>query len=488
MSLNKKIATNTIIQIVGKIITTALGLISFGMIAHYLGTEKFGWYITAISFLQFVGILTDFGLIPVSAQMLGEGRFETNRLVRSLIGYRLYTSIFFLGLAPLIALLFPYSAPVKWAILISTINFLCIALNQVFTGFLQSRLQMHIQAVGEIVGRIALIICLIPIIHGNLGFFYTMLALSFSSLFYTGYMYLKISRDVHLSPIFDKEIWLSITKKMWPIAISIIFNVIYLRGDIILLSFYRPSSEVGIYGAAYRVLDIVSQTAMMLMGLLLPLLARAHTANARQEFANLYQKSFDYMMMISIPATIGTILLANPIMTLVAGNDFVSAGAPLKILAVAVFGVFLGAIFGHTAVAIDRQKSTMWIYVSDAILTLLGYLYFIPRYGWLGAAWMTVFSEIYAGLCLYLTIRRITKIKLHLTNLTKILIASLFMATIIYFTRSFHVILVAILGIAAYTGATIVLGIVSRETLAEIFATRDIKKTPTDDTAISGTS
>jgi O-antigen/teichoic acid export membrane protein len=347
---------------------------------------------------------------------------------------------------------------------------------------------MHIQSVGEIIGRTTLIICLIPIIRGDFGFFALMVSLSLSSIFYTGYMYLKIRRDTHLSPIFDKEIWLSITKKMWPFAISIIFNVIYLRGDTVLLSFYRSSSEVGIYGAAYRVLDIVTQTAMMLMGLLLPLLARAHATNARQEFINLYQKSFDYMMMVSVPATVGTILLANPIMALVAGNDFVSAGAPLKILAIAVFGVFLGAVFGHTAVAIDRQKSTMWIYISGAIITLLGYLYFIPRYGWVGAAWMTVFSELYAGTCLYLTIRHITKIKLRLTNLGKIILASFFMAITIYLTRSFHVILVAIFGMVAYAGAAVALGIVSREALAEIFAMKNIKKTPTDDTTTSGTN
>jgi len=486
MSIDKKIAVNTLIQVVGKIISTALGLVSFGIMAHYLGTEKFGWYITAISFLQFVGILTDFGLIPVSAQMLGEGKFETNRLVSSLMGYRLYTSLIFLGVAPLIAIFFPYPNPVKWAILISTINFLCISLNQIFTGYLQNRLRMQIQAAGEIVGRIILIVCLIPIAKGNFGFFPVIIALSLSSIFYTGYMYLKIRREVKLLPTFDREIWLSITKKMWPIAISIIFNVIYLRGDTIILSFFRPPSEVGIYGAAYRVLDIVTQTAMMLMGLLLPLLAHAYTNRDQEGFKNLYQKSFDYMMMVSIPATIGTILLANQIMTLVAGEEFTSAGTPLKILAIAVFGVFLGAIFGHTAVAMDRQKATMWIYISDAILTLLGYLYFIPRFGWVGAAWMTVFSELYAGVCLYITIRKITKIKLRLTKLLKIIAATTFMSVVIYLTSSLHVLIAIVFGIIAYAGAAVLTGLISREALAEIFVLRKIKKILTEDTTISG--
>jgi len=71
---------------------------------------------------------------------------------------------------------------------------------------------------------------------------------------------------------------------MWPIAISIIFNVVYLKGDTLLLSIFTNQTEVGIYGAAYRVLDVLTQTAMMIMGLFLPLLAFSWGQNLKQEF------------------------------------------------------------------------------------------------------------------------------------------------------------------------------------------------------------
>src|SRR3989338_1779513 len=87
------IAHNTIIQIIGKIISVALGLLALGMMTRYLGQEQFGWYITVISFLTFAGILTDFGLIPVSAQMLSEPKHDKTKLFRNLIGFRLAAAI-----------------------------------------------------------------------------------------------------------------------------------------------------------------------------------------------------------------------------------------------------------------------------------------------------------------------------------------------------------------------------------------------------------
>ena len=65
-------------------------------------------------------------------------------------------------------------------------------------------------------------------------------------------------------------------------------------------------------------------------------------------------------------------------MVLIAVDKFTLSGVPLEILSLAVFGVYLGAVFGHTAMAINKQKQTMWSYLSTAFITVIGYLIFIP--------------------------------------------------------------------------------------------------------------
>lgn len=470
MSTTRKIAHNTIYQIIGKISSTFLGLIALGMMTRYLGQEQFGWYITTMAFLQFIGIMIDFGLIPVTAQMMSEPEHDKNKLFKNLLGFRFTTSVLFLGVAPLIALLFPYPPEVKLAITFTTITFLSVNMNQIFLGFYQTKLKMHIQAIGENVGRIVLVLGLWLVMSKGLGFIPVMWVVVLNSIAYTIVLWISAKKYTSISFGFDWVIWKAIMTKMWPIAISIIFNVIYLKGDTILLSLFKSQTEVGIYGAAYRVIDILAQTAMMIMGVMLPLLAFNWSRNLKNEFKKYYQMSFDTLMMLAIPVLVGTIILANKIMLLVAGQDFIASAKPLQILSIAVFGLYLGAIFGHTAVAINKQKQTMWIYISDSIITLIGYLIFIPMYGMYGAAWMTVFSELYAGILLWITIRHYSKENLRLKTLSKIIFASLVMGSVLLLFIKLHVVILAILGIIVYGLVLILTKTVSKQTISEIIS------------------
>lgn len=470
MSIKKQLAHNTILQIIGKIFSTALGLIALGMMTRYLGTEKFGWYITTITFLQFIGILIDFGLIPVSAQMFGEAKHEKSKLFNNLFTYRFTTAFIFLALAPLISLVFPYPPEVKIAIAFSTISFFSIALNQILVGNYQTKLKMIVQVIGENIGRLALVIGLYLLINKQADFLAIMILVVFSNLAYTLTMLLHTHfKENKIKFEFDKKIWQEITTKMWPIAISIIFNVVYLKGDTLLLSLFTNQTEVGLYGAAYRVIDVLTQTAMMIMGLFLPLLAFSWGKEIKQEFKERWQLSFDAMMLLAVPMTVGVIMLANKIMVMIAGEEFYEAGNILKILALAIFGVYLGAIFGHTAVAINKQKQTIWIYSISAILTLIGYLIFIPKFTIYGAAYMTVFSEIFTSIGLFFIINKYIKEKLLVKTFCKIIFASFIMALTIYFLKNLNVLLLVILGIIVYSVIILLTKAVSKETLLEIF-------------------
>ncbi len=176
-------------------------------------------------------------------------------------------------------------------------------------------------------------------------------------------------------------------------------------------------------------------------------------------------------MLLAVPMLVGLLILARPIMILVAGDDFVDAAPILQILSIAVFGVYLGAVFGHTAVAIDKQKQTMWIYISDAIITLIGYLIFIPRYGMMGGAWMTVFSELYAGILLWVTIHQYVQKHVSFKQLGKILLASLIMGGVLMALPMLHVLLLVVIGAAVFSVMLYMLKGISKKTLSEIVST-----------------
>jgi O-antigen/teichoic acid export membrane protein len=158
MTTTKKIAHNTAIQLVGKVISTVLGLIAVAIMTRTLGVEKFGWYVTATGFLQFIGIISDFGFTVTTANMLAEPAFDKSKLFNTLFTWRLITAFVFQAAAPFLILFFPYPPEVKTAVLVMSVSFFAIALNQVFIGYYQANLRTHIQTIGEVLGRIILVV------------------------------------------------------------------------------------------------------------------------------------------------------------------------------------------------------------------------------------------------------------------------------------------------------------------------------------------
>lgn len=473
MSTAKKIAHNTAVQLIGKAVSTLLGFVAFLMMANYLGAEQFGWYGTTISVLGFAGILIDFGLIPVTAQMLSEPRFDKQKLMKNLFTLRLVTSVIFFGaIAGLIFLpQIPYPYIVKLAISFSSLSFIAVSINQVLTGYYQKALRMHIHAIGEVVGRIVLLFGLWLMVAGNSGFLAIMWLLVLSAFAYTAVLLYEPIKQKQIGFAFDKKIWKAIAIKSWPLAIAILFNVVYLKGDVLLLSLVRTQTEVGIYSAAYRIVDILAQLAMMVMGIMLPLMAHAWSRLQKEEFKQWYQQSFDLMLLVGLPVTIGTMLTA-PQITRLFGGELAEAATPLVVLSIAVFGVYLGAIFGHAVVAINKQKTAMWIYGSNAILTLAGYLYFIPRFGMMGAAWMTVFSELYAGFFLYLLVKKSTGVALSISTAVKLFLATLLMAIPVMMLPDTSIFIIAPIAALVYAAGALLTRAVTIAGLKDVFWNR----------------
>jgi O-antigen/teichoic acid export membrane protein len=69
MGLAKKVAHNTLVQIIGKLISTGLGLFSLALITRSIGTAGFGEYTTIYTFLTFFAVIADLGLTLITVQM-----------------------------------------------------------------------------------------------------------------------------------------------------------------------------------------------------------------------------------------------------------------------------------------------------------------------------------------------------------------------------------------------------------------------------------
>lgn len=467
MSYTRRIAHNTIIQIIGKTISTIIGVVVIGMLTRYLGQAGFGQYTTIMAFLQFFGVLVDMGLYIILVKKISEPEVDQDNLVSNIFTLRLISAVIFLGVAPIIVLFFPYPAIIKLGVLITALSFLGITLNQALSGVFQKNLRMDKVTIAEVASRIILIVSTYLVIKADLGLLWVMGSVVAGSLinFFITFLFSKQFVKIRLS--FDFQVWKNIIKETWPIALSIAFNLVYFKADTIILSLYYKAEVVGIYGVSYKVLEVLTAFPAMFAGLVLPLLATAYALRDRERFKRVFRKAFDFLVMVTIPLIVGTLFLAKPVMNLIA-PEFTDSPRILQLLIFATSIIFVGNLFGNTVVAINKQKTMMWLYLSVAVISLVGYLIFIPKYSYFGAAGMTIASEFMvttsAGLIVCLT----TKIWPSFKLFGKSLVAAGVMAIVLHFMAGYNLFLLILVAGAVYFVVLYLLKGVTKEMIGEV--------------------
>lgn len=472
MSLAAKVAKNTIYQIVGKGAGVILGLLTVAIMTRYLGQTGFGYYTAIIAFLQFFGVVVDFGLQMTTSQLLGRPGADENSIFRNVLALRLVSAAAFMGLAVAVVWFLPYPDIVKAGVTVTSVSFFFIALQSVYVSVFQKHMEMATVAWGDVLGRLVLLVGVWFFAATSRGLLFIMAAIVLGSL--ANFLVLHVRARRHVIPglAFDRARWKEIISMSWPLAITISLSLIYFRADTLVLSFVRPAEEVGIYGAAYKVIDILTQFPYLFLGLLLPIFAKFVITN-REIFKSILQKTFDFMAIATVPLVLGGIVLGDKVMLLIAGPEFAVSGALLKILIVAVGVIYFGSFFGYSVVSVGEQKKMIKFYLIDAVISLGLYIWLIPIYSYWAAAILTVFAELLITLPAFFILRRNLGSGFRMRVFGKALIAGLVMAAVLQLLLPLNVIALVVIGFIVYVAALLALRGVDRQSVMDIVRYRN---------------
>jgi O-antigen/teichoic acid export membrane protein len=468
MTATALIAKNTFVQVLGRVAGTALGLLTLGVMTRYLGTQGYGEFTTVTTFLQFFGIIVDFGLSLTVVAMLSEPTADKDRIASNVFSLRIVSAATFYVLAPAMVLLFPYSGQVKLGVAVGTLSFFFIAVNQILVGVLQRELRMGRAAGAEVLGRFGLLLAAWGVARLGLPLVWMIGALIVGNLLTALWNWLLVRKLLKLEWRAEMPVWKDIVRRSWPIGASIVFNLIYLKGDVIILSLTRTQAEVGIYGAAYKILDVLTVIPIMFMGLVLPLLVKARAEGSAENWRRVMQKAFDFMAILAAPLVAGAWMVGHDLMRFFAGEQFDAAGRMLQILILAAAAVFFGSMFGHAVIAVGKQKPMIWGYAIVAVLATAGYLYFIPRFGAEAAAWVTVGSEGLIAIFTFAMVFATTKFAPNPGTALRAISAALAMAVVLHYLPDIQVLLKVLVGAVIYALVAFIFGAVTKSTLLEL--------------------
>ena len=327
-------------------------------------------------------------------------------------------------------------------------------------------------ALADFVNKALLFALLVLAVFLKGNFLWILFAHTVSNAVYFIIVFTYAKKITKIRFIFQKEKWFFIISRSWPIAFSIALNLIYFKADTILLSLFRTQEEVGLYGAPYKIFEVLINIAYLFLGLLLPIMTAAYAQKKYLEFKNIIQYGLDTMLALGIPLIFGTFFIGKNVMVLIAGKEYETSGDILKILIAAVLIIFLASVFGYGIVSINKQKEMLLFYGINALVSLLAYLYFIPRYSFWGAAWVTVYSEFFILIASLFILYKNTQFIPSIKMLYKSCAASLVMSAALILVSHFPVVIVLPIAVMTYGISLYFFGGVSKQTLSNMVKIR----------------
>ncbi len=475
MVIARKIAYNVVASSVSKILSTVLALVSIGLITRYLGASGFGEYATVLAFQSLFSAIADFGLYSTATREISRPKADEAKIIGNIFSLRVAISAGVLLLSPLIFWFLPYSLVVKEAILIIAVSFLFSSSYQVLNGIFQKNLAMDKVAAIELFGKIIQVTMIFLVIKFQLGFLWIIASILFNMIFSFSCVYVLSKRYVSFRLRFDFTYWKTFIKESYPLGIAALIGFVYFKIDTILLSVMKTSAEVGIYNAAYKVIENITFFPTMMAGLIFPIMSQTiFTDWAR--FKDVSDKTYKIFWIFVTALVVGTLFLSGGIVRLIGGAGFDQADNVLKILIFALAAIFFSNFSNSILIAGNKQKKLMIIMFLAAIFNVVANLIFIPQYSYLAAAWISVLTEIFvAGATFYVVIRELKYIP-RVEKFYSIAASGAVMALYFFFFAKLNFFLLAISATTVYLAALWIFGAVKTDDITSIISKKGIQE------------
>ena len=436
MPLARRIAYNVVFNSVAKIASTILALVAIGFITRYLGTEGFGDYATVLAFFGLFSALADFGLSPLLAREISRKDAPERIIVGNVVALRIVSSSFILGLALLVVPFLPYDRELRLGILIAAVAFVFASSSGILNGIFQKRLAMFEVATVEFLGKCLQLGIIVATVSFDWGFGAIILALLAFMVFNAILLFLLSQRLVSFRLTFDMTFWKTFLRESLPVGMISIVSFAYFKMDTILLSVLRGSADVGIYNAAYKIIENLTFFPAMIAGLVLPLFSR-YIFHDPEKFHLVANKTFKVFVVFAAPLAIGGFFLAEPLVLLIGGPEFLAAALPLRILIFSLAAIFFGNFFNAILIAGNLQKRLLVALSIVAVLNIAANLILIPLYSFAGAASVSLATEGAVAIATAFLASRFLGYRPDTQGALKILISSLIMGVFLLFSASF---------------------------------------------------
>ena len=203
-------------------------------------------------------------------------------------------------------------------------------------------------------------------------------------------------------------------KDSWPLILSGLAVMVYMRIDQVMLGQMLGDEAVGIYSAAVRISEVWYFIPMAIAASAFPSIIEAKK-KSEVLYNQRIQKLYDLMVLLALAVAIPMTFLSGWAVVFLFGNEYLQAAPVLSISIWAGVSVALSAVHGKWLLTEGMQNYALLYTAIGCLINIVLNTYFIKKYGIVGAAYATVAAQTLPYFLLLLT----TKTRQHLIIITR---------------------------------------------------------------------
>lgn len=400
-----KITLNTIAQFIGRLASSGSMFIITILLARSLGADGYGDFSKVITYISFFYLFADFGINAAFLQL----RQDDKRFTLShLLGLRVALSMVLVFIAISILHFFPqgstqgYTPIVRLGIILYTGSIVAHAIITSCNAIFQQHLRYDLSAIAVIVGsiiRLSLVATIgsFSVIAAILCFFIASVANAIVALLLTKHL------DHDIVPRFSFSYAATLFLNAIPLGLTLAFNVVYFRVDTIIITLTQSTQDVGVYNLAYNMFEVALVIPTFFMNAMYPLLLQAKEQSMERFF--ILSKKASLALILSSFIVFACVWLSAPLLSLIK-QEFGNGIPALRVLGLSLPLFYLTSLTMWMMVTLKNSGSLLGIYGLSMIGNIVANSVFVPRFGFMASAWITVVGEFVVLLLSFLVIAR----------------------------------------------------------------------------------
>jgi O-antigen/teichoic acid export membrane protein len=383
-----------------------LGAATSVLLLRHLGVEDFGRFGIVVALLGIVSAVTDAGLTAVGARELAvRPASERPELLRSLVGLRIVLTSAGVLVAVGFAALAGYPGVVVAGTALAGVGVLLVNTQATLMMPLSIELRYGSITFVEVLRHaLTLVGVAVLVLAGAslLPFFGVQVVVGVAVLALTPLLVVGVAG---MRPALEWGTARELLRESLPLAAALAMNVVYLRLLVILVSIQTDERETGLFATSFRIFEILLGLPTLVLAVALPLLAVAG-AEDRERLRYALQRLTEAAVVLSALLVLVTVVLAEPAIRLLGGDEYADAAPILQLQAFALLGVFVSQVWTLGLVSLRRQRDVAVANgIALAAVVVLGTV-LVGAYEGIGGAAAAVATESLLAVVLLLFLAR----------------------------------------------------------------------------------